>query len=175
MIKVFIKSVVENVIGKLFTGVGSLESEYTNRNMYQQSGLSSIPKEGDQGIIIKQGNNYACIATDTPQSDRPVLVTERDVCIYASNGDFVKINGAGGKIEIISSADIDIKSSGTVNVEGDGTNGSVKLGGGLVANLMKDSIISKYNIHVHTETGATTTVPTVLWLPADATTEVQGS
>lgn len=178
MIKVFIKTVIENVIGKLFTGVGPMESEYNNRNLYQQSGVSSIPKEGDHAIVIKQGNNYACIATDTPQGDRPILTTPRDICIYSSNGDFIKINGAGGKIEITSSTEINIKSLGTVNIEGNGTPNSINIGGGTLKSLVTADVLSILEVATMPVAGAiagpyvtgTFTTP-----PGNKTIEVQGS
>ncbi len=64
------KGLISNVIefgwGKLFDAVGALGSQYTQRQMFGISGFSSIPKDGDQCIIVrvgKSGDNIVCIAT----------------------------------------------------------------------------------------------------------------
>ena len=125
MIKVLIKSVVDSGIGKLFSAIGALGSEYNNRSLWQHWGFSSIPKANSQGIVIKQGNNITCIATEAEESDKPVLNVEGDVAIYTSSNVFIKI-----------SAD------GTIEIKGNGTTNSIKIGSGSFQQLLTASVLS---------------------------------
>jgi hypothetical protein len=155
-----------------------LGGDYVDRQMFQHSGFTSIPAEGAQGITIQNGQNYICIATEDNPDNVPELQNKGDVAIYSGENYVVKIS-SDGSIEITGSK---------VEIKGDGTPGSVVLGAGVADNLMKDSIINKFNNHCHTETGTAggiTTTPviggvvappsTVTFLPTDATSEVQGS
>ena len=176
--KVLIDSVSEKGFGRLFSGKGTLGGDYVDRQMFQHSGFTSIPSEGAQGITLQRGQNYICIATEDNPDNVPELQNKGDVAIYSSSNYVVKISADGS---------IKIKGSGVV-VSGDGTPGSVVLGEGVADNLMKDSIIQKYNNHGHTETGTpggvtSGPIPTgvipppsnVTYLATDATSEVQGS
>ncbi len=176
--KVLIDSVSEKGFGRLFSGKGTLGGDYIDRQMFQHSGFTSIPSEGAQGITLQRGQNYICIATEDNPDNVPELQSKGDVAIYSSSNYVVKISADGS---------IEIKGSGVV-ISGDGTPGSVVLGEGVADNLMKDSIIQKYNNHCHVETGSIggiTSTPTIggiisppstsTFLPIDATSEVQGS
>jgi|TARA_Y100000310_G_scaffold345805_1_gene470226 hypothetical protein len=177
-IKVLIDSISGKGFSRQFSGKGMLGGDYVDRQMFQQSGFTSIPAEGSQGITIQNGQNYVCVATEDNPDNVPELQNKGDVAIYSGSEYVVKIS-ANGSIEIIGSK---------IEIKGDGTPGSVVLGAGVAEDLMKDSIIQKYNSHGHIETGSPggttsapvispTTVPpsTVTFLQTDATSEVQGS
>lgn len=162
----FIKTLISSVSGfgfsKVFSAKGTLGGDYKDRQFMQHSGFSSIPKEGAQAVVLKRGENYICVATADNPDDVPNLQNAGDVAIYASSDYIVKISA-----------------SGNIEIKGNGSPGSIVLGDGVADNLMKDSVIIKYNTHVHTGgvlPGALTGPPdTGLYDPTDATTQLKGS
>jgi len=131
MIKVLIKSVIELPItitskfGKLFSGTGSVGSEYKNRSLFQQWGFTSLPKENSQGIVIKQGNNMTCIATEADESDKPLMEVEGDVAIYTAKGMFIKINA-----------------DGEIQIKGNGNPNSIRLGTSTLKKLITEDVLT---------------------------------
>jgi phage gp45-like len=163
--RMFIKTLIGSVTGKglnkTFTGKDALGGDFVDRQFLQQSGFTSIPKEGAQGIIIKSGENHVCIATENQEGDVPELQNAGDVAIYSSSNYVIKISAAG-----------------EIEIKGNGNAGSIVLGTGVVDNLMKDTIISKFNSHTHTggTIGGNTGTPNIgIFDSTDATTETKAS
>jgi len=174
----FMKALINVVTGKgfnkLFDGNGALGGDYKDRQYFQDTGFTSMPREGSQGVVLKRGENYICIATADDPSNVPELQNAGDVAIYASTDYLIKISV-----------------SGEIEIKGNGNAGSIKLGDGVVDNIMKDSVISKFNNHGHVETGVALGVsstptfsptppvppapPSALYSSSDATTQVQAS
>ena len=177
-LKILIDSVSGKGFSRLFSGKGTLGGDYTDRQIFQQSGFTSIPGDGAQGVVLQNGQNYICIATEDNPDNVPELQNKGDVAIYSGSDYVIKIS-ADGSIEMTGSK---------IEIKGDGTPGSVVLGAGVAEDLMRDSIIQKYNNHGHIETGSpggTTSAPvitptsvppsTVTFLATDATSEVKAS
>lgn len=174
-LKILIDSVSGKGFSRLFSGKGSLGGDYTDRQMFQQSGFTSIPGDGAQGVVLQNGQNYICIATEDNPDNVPELQSKGDVAIYSGSDYVIKIS-ADGSIEMTGS-EISVTGS-NVTVKGDGTPDSVTLGAGVADKLVKDSIINKYNSHTHVVSsfGAPSTVPVPLYiLGVDNTSEVKAS
>ncbi len=159
----FMKALINVVTGKgtekLFDGSGALGGDYVDRQLFQQAGFTSLPREGSQAVVLKRGDNYICVATSDQPDDTPDLNNAGDVAIYASTDYIIKISVAG-----------------EIEIKGNGNSGSIVLGTGVVDKLMKDSIITKYNGHTHLDpVSGSTGVPNTLFDSTDATTQVQGS
>lgn len=125
----FIKTLISSVSGfgfsKIFSAKGALGGDYKDRQFFQHSGFSSIPREGAQALVLKRGENYICVATADNPNDVPNLQNAGDVAIYASSDYIVKIS-ASGEIEII----------------GNGSAGSIGLGNGSLKNLVDERIVT---------------------------------
>jgi phage gp45-like len=127
--RMFIKTLIGSVTGKglnkTFTGKDALGGDFVDRQLLQQSGFTSIPKEGAQGIIIKSGENYVCIATENQEGDVPDLQNAGDVAIYSSSNYVIKVSAAG-----------------EIEIKGNGNQGSIKIGNGTLLKLVDERIIS---------------------------------
>ncbi len=158
----FMKALINTITGKgfdkLFEGNGALGGDYKDRQLFQQAGFTSVPREGSQGVVLKRGENYICVATADDPSNVPELQNAGDVAIYASTDYLIKISV-----------------SGEIEIKGNGNAGSITLGTGVVDNLMKVTIVAKYNAHTHVAPSGTTGVPTPQYNSADATTQVKAS
>ena len=153
---------------RLFSGKGMLGGDYVDRQMFQHSGFTSIPAEGAQGITIQNGQNYICIATEDNPDNVPELQNKGDVAIYSGENYVVKIS-ADGSIEI---------KGNSVNIEGDGTPGSVTIGGGNLQNLLTEAVIDTLESATMPISGSTAgpyAVGTFSLNPLNKTSEVQGS
>jgi hypothetical protein len=176
-LKILIDSVSGKGFSRLFSGKGSLGGDYTDRQIFQQSGFTSIPSDGAQGVVLQNGQNYICIATEDNPDNVPELQNKGDVAIYSGSDYVIKIS-ANGDIEMAGS-EISVTGS-NVTVAGDGTPGSINLGAGVLQNLVTETIIT-------TLESPTTTMPvsgvvagpypvgTFSANPLNTTSEVQGS
>lgn len=180
MMRIKLKSVTEltasivSRFGKLFTAKSGLGSEYVNRQFFQHYGFTSIPPENAQGIAFKHGNNIICISSEAKDDDKPILLDPKDSAIYSGKTFFVKL---------LVNGEMELKGNGTAN--------SIRIGTGTLDNLIRDTVIAIYNGHGHIETGTpggTTSQPVVglavtppppgnvaKFDTSDATTELAGS
>jgi phage gp45-like len=179
MKKVKISSTSNDLIERKFSAIGATGETYTDRAFWQQVGFSSIPKPGDFGLVTKDGNFYAMIATAGKSTDRPNLI-EGDRCIHASPDRYILLSDNGNITVSNDNAIVTITNNGEINIKGNGNSGSIKLGSGSTGfkNLMTEDIISTFNGHRHVETGALTGGPvdatsTPVSFTGDDTSEVQ--
>ncbi len=165
--KTIIKSAVQSTFGFVVDTIGGLGSEYNQRQYFQHAGFISILDDDAQVVMLKEGNNIMGVASADNKDKIPVISAKRDVAIYAGKDKFVMV---------LANGDIKITGTGTIEIEGSGLPDSIKIGGGSLANLVKDSIINAYNTHTHVAPSGTTGVPTPLFNPVtDATTELEAS
>lgn len=174
MMEVVIKKVIDGVYGFLVDAVGSMTSEFNKRQMYQQCGFKSIPRENSRGIYIKNGNKYMCVATADKSENTPSLENEGDVTIYSSKDSYVKVL-ASGKIEIKGDSDIDIKSSGKINISGNGGAGSIVLGSGLLRKFVNEQLITILESVPLSVSGATAGPYPAGTFTGSTTSQVEGS
>lgn len=158
-IKVLLDVVTGKGFGKLFQGKGALGGDYVDRQLFQHTGFTSLPRNGSQAVVLKRGENYICIASADNPENVPDLQNAGDVAIYTTSDYLIKISA-----------------SGQIEIKGNGNPGSIILGSGVVDKIMKDSIIDKYNNHVHPSNG----LPIAPGDPtrfnsSDATTETEAS
>ena len=137
MIKILIKKVVDSTIGKLLDGTGALGSEYKDRAFWQHYGFTSIPREGAQGIVIKQGNNHTCIASEPTEGEKPTLDVEGDVAIYTASNMFVKINA-----------------DGEIQIKGNGNENSIRLGTETLKKLLTEEVLQTLEVATMPVSGA---------------------
>ncbi len=174
-LKILIDSVSGKGFSRLFSGKGSLGGDYTDRQIFQQSGFTSIPGEGAQGVVLQNGQNYICIATEDNPDNVPELQNKGDVAIYSGSDYVIKIS-ANGNIEMTGS-EISVTGS-SVTVKGDGTPDSINIGGGLLQNLITESIMDTLESVTMPVSGAIAgpyPVGTFSLNPLNTTSEVKAS
>jgi phage gp45-like len=69
---------------RLFSAEGRLDESLEDRELIQSSGFASVPKEGDEVLVLSFGNLRIAIATDS--KDRPSLEVG-EAAVYGSNRD----------------------------------------------------------------------------------------
>jgi phage gp45-like len=164
--KVKIVSVADGDSQKLYSAIGNAGEEFTDRIYYQHSGLSSIPKAGDMGVVLSDGNNHTMISTSDNLTDRPELSNEGDVCIYSDADKFIKVLANGNILISNNNNSVTLK-----------TNGDIELGETALQSLMTKAAMDAFNLHVHTcaSPGSPTTVPTAPMIElTHCTTKVKG-
>ena len=151
MKKVKISSVSDDLIERKFSGKGATGETYVDRAFWQHRGFSSIPKDGDFGLVMKDGNFYVMVASSDKASDRPTI-DPGDVCMHTSTGRYILLEDSGNITVTNDNAIITVTNSGEVNIKGNGNAGSIKLGSGSTGfkNLITEDILSGLNGHVHT-------------------------
>jgi len=153
---------------KRFFAIGRVNEEFNNREFWQHYGFTSVPKEGANALILTQGNRIYMIASDDIryriqlQEGEVALYTDEGDNIVLKRGNIIEIN-AKNKVVVNASSEVDIKS------------GSINLGEGILSSLMKDSIIEKYNAHIHNGSGGTPSSNFLFEPGKDSTTNVKGS
>jgi len=106
----------ESNINKLVSGTGRMNEEISDRPAYQQTGFSSLSKNGTQHIGIVNGNQIIIIASADTQDDRPVLSSAGDAVMYSSKTVYIKVN-ADESIKIDNgSGTIELKANGQVDI-----------------------------------------------------------
>lgn len=136
---------------KIFSAEGRVDEELEDRELFQQRGFSSVPKEGDQVLILERGGLKIAICSET--DDRPSL-EPGEAAIYSSKDNFIRLNKAG-EIEIVSKGkkiifDGDLEIGGKLT-----TSGEIDSGGEVTANAT--TIPIALSTHKHgTAVGATT-------------------
>lgn len=116
LIKTKISSVADGANQKIYNGIGRANEELNNRSYFQHVGFSSIPRANAVGIVLSEDDTYSMIATTDTSSDRPVLSSAGDVCIYADADKFVKV-AADGAITIINdNGSIVLKANGQIDL-----------------------------------------------------------
>lgn len=136
--KVLLDVVTGKGIGKLFQGRGALGGDYVDRQLFQHAGFTSLPREGSQAVVLKRGENYICVATADNPDNVPDLQNAGDVAIYTTTDYLIKIT-ADGNIEI----------------KGNGSEGSIKIGDGTLRKLVDERIIDKLESITLPVSGAT--------------------
>ncbi len=88
IIRAIIDSVSEAAI-KFFTAKGRTGEKFKKREYFQHYGFTSRPLANAEAIILRQGNNIFCIATD----DRRYRLTieNGEVAIYTNEGDYIHL------------------------------------------------------------------------------------
>lgn len=84
MIRVKIQSVIQQAL-QYFTGTGRPGEVLKNRELMQEYGFVSRPKEGAEGIAIRVGNNVVMIATRDRRYTLPIANGE--VALFTDEGD----------------------------------------------------------------------------------------
>ena len=149
--------------GLEFTGIAATGEDINKRLKVQDYGFISRAPNGTKHIAIGNGNTLVVLGGYQEKSEMPDL-GEGDVAIYTSPDYYVKVS-AGGVVE----------------VKGNGSSDSIQLGTATRKALMTDSIITKFNTHLHTETGTVTSTPVdeggapVTYSSLDTTSEVTAS
>lgn len=152
VIKIKILSVIESVWQKILSGIGrGAGEEINNRSLYQQVCFTSLPKNGDIGIAIKDGDNISIIATVDKSDDRPVLSGNDKCAMYADKNKYIKMTTDGNIVANNGSGKILLKS-----------NGDIELGEGVLKKLMTEAMITVYNTHTHNVSGSVTLIPNQL-------------
>ena len=103
---------------RLFSASGRIDETLEDRELIQQSGFSSIPKEGDEVIVLSFGNLRIAVATDS--KDRPLLEVG-ETAVFSSAETYIKMK-ADGTIEIVSKGkkitfDGDIEATGEITAK----------------------------------------------------------
>jgi phage gp45-like len=120
----FIKTIIRRVIisavreGKIkrFDADGLQKGEFTDREFFQQYGLTSFPKAGAEGIVIGIGNVFYMIASDD-RSCRVPLSDEGDVAMYSDINNYI-LQKASGNTLIKSAAKVTIDSPAIALADG---------------------------------------------------------
>jgi len=86
MVRSIIDSVVEGAI-KRISGKGMADESDTNREYFQHYGFTSIPLEGAEAILLRQGNQLIVIASDDRRYR--LSVEEGEVALYTDEGDHI--------------------------------------------------------------------------------------
>ncbi len=108
-----------------FDASGRTDEDIENREVMQQYGFGSRPKDGAECLVIKDGNHFLMIASD----DRRYRIglQEGEVALYTDEGDSIHLK-RGKTIEVKSGGTVDINATGKVLVKAP----SVKMGQGVV-------------------------------------------
>lgn len=150
-IKVKIGDIADGDAQKIYSAIGRAGEEISERSYYQHTGFTSIPKAGNVGIVLIEGDNLSMIATTDEKTDRPALSDEGDVAIYADEEKYIKIS-EGGEIEASNG-------KGKIIMR---ENGDIELGDSSLKQLITEDIITAMNAHTHagvTVGGGVTAVP----------------
>jgi len=107
---------------RLFSASGRIDETLEDRELIQQSGFSSIPKEGDDVIVLSFGNLRIAVATES--KDRPLLEVG-ETAVFSSAETYIKMK-ADGTIEIVSKGkkitfDGDIEATGEITAKAGST------------------------------------------------------
>lgn len=94
-----------------------------------------------------------------------------NVASHAGNNNDVALTRGGTKVSIKKNGDVDIESSGAVNIK----SGDIKLGDGLLHKtlLTEDFLNLVYSLHVHPAPGGTTSAPTPISAPTQLTSKTK--
>lgn len=103
---------------RLFSADGRIDETIENRELLQQSNFASVPKEGDEVVVLSLGNLRIAIATDS--KDRPSL-EPGECAIFSDSKTYIKIKD-DGTIEIVSKGkkitfDGDIEATGEITAQ----------------------------------------------------------
>jgi phage gp45-like len=162
IIRVILTAVREGVI-KRFDSTGRTDETFANREFFQQYGMTSFPKAGAEGLVIKKGNVIFLVASDDRRYR--VSLAEGEVALYTDEGD--KIHLKRGEIDITSIAkvvvtapEIMVNASTSAKVtspvieanastSAKVTSPIVELGGGSLQKLIDERFILLFNTHFH--------------------------
>jgi phage gp45-like len=103
--------------------------------IYGQYGFSSRPKANAEAVVLNAGSRPIIIATQDRRY--AIELSDGDVAMHTSTGQYIKLKSAGG---------IEIKSGSPVTVIADHINLGDSLG---VLKLIDERLIAAYNLHVH--------------------------
>lgn len=100
---------------RLFSAEGRIDESLEDRELIQSSGFASVPKEGDEVLVLSFGNLRIAVATDS--KDRPSLEVG-ETAVFSSADTYIKLK-ADGTIEIVSKGNKiyfegDIEASGEI-------------------------------------------------------------
>lgn len=96
MVRSILQSVVEGAI-KRFTGSGGPDETFTNREHFQHYGFTSIPQNGAEGIVLREGNYIILIGEDDRRYR--LAINTGEVALYTDEGDAVYLK-RGNTIEL---------------------------------------------------------------------------
>lgn len=114
---------------------GRTDEQIDDRQVFQNYGLQSRPRDNAEIIALRQGNAIVIIAGD--DSRYRMALEKGDVVLYSDTNNYVKMK-AGGGIEIYAGNDVIINSGG------------IKLGGSAgLKKLIHEEIFTAMNAHVH--------------------------
>lgn len=105
---------------RLFSAEGRIDESLEDRELIQSSGFASVPKEGDEVLVLSFGNLRIAIATDS--KDRPSLEVG-ETAVFSSAETYIKLK-ADGTIEVVSKGkkitfDGDIEATGEITAKSD--------------------------------------------------------
>lgn len=138
--------------GKLITAdfTGRGEEVIENREIIQQYGFASRPRENCEIVAFRQGNKIVVIATD--HEDFRIELEEGDSLQYSDVDNYI-LTKANGGIEIKSSSDVEVEVNGKKTLTADEYQvvaDLVKLGGiAGFKKLVTESTLLPLETHVH--------------------------
>ncbi|MGD9642768.1 MAG: phage baseplate assembly protein [Elusimicrobiales bacterium] len=132
------------------TGRGALQ----DREMFQHYGLTSLPPDGAELIVLRDGNIFISVAEDDRRYR--LQVAKGEVALYSDEGDAVHLK-RGRVVEITAGTKLTLNaplveiSGGNLNVVGTVTGVAVQDAAGTMSALRADAAGMKvsYNGHAH--------------------------
>ncbi|MCL2689073.1 MAG: phage baseplate assembly protein [Chitinispirillia bacterium] len=125
---------------------GRIGEEFTDKQMFQQFGFSSMPKDGAECLLVKSGQNVIIIASDDRRYK--IDLSSGEAALHDAYGNvvhlqdsgniLVKAGGSSGKIFIEAAGEVSVKAKKAV-IDSDnvflGGEAAAELGGGVVTQM----------------------------------------
>jgi len=132
---------------KLFSTDTTVVNKFSKRPIIGNVGFTSLAPEGSLGVVIKDGDNYTCIASES--LDRPLLLNAGDAAVYSSETVFIKVL-ANGEITIENN-------NNSITLK---ANGDIEIGNANLDKLVKKAVLTTLAAHTHPVSGAVAGIST---------------